>query len=268
MHHGVPRRRLRHLPGAPVLPTHPSEAPRVILAPPHRGVLRAPSSAGHRRMAACCSSASASRATPPARSTPAAPRSRAPTAPPRPTSWRARSPPTLTDASPIVFHTEDGKITDDENRAVVEESPEGARRGAANVATVANPFDEDSATVSQDGRTAYANVMPIDRARRPLGRGGARRSTTPPTEPAEGTGVQVEAGGQLGQKISKPEAKTSELVGIAVAMLILVLVFGTVTAMALPIAVAIFGPDLRPEPRVAASAMSSTCRTWRRRSRR
>ena len=60
-------------------------------------------------------------------------------------------------------------------------------------------------------------------------------------EPAEGTGVQVEAGGQLGQKISKPEAKTSEIVGIAVAMLILVLVFGTVTAMVLPIAVAIFG---------------------------
>jgi RND superfamily putative drug exporter len=60
-------------------------------------------------------------------------------------------------------------------------------------------------------------------------------------EPAEGTGVQVEAGGQLGTKVSKPETKTSELIGIAAAMLILVLVFGTVTAMVLPIAVAIFG---------------------------
>src|SRR6185436_15905474 len=49
------------------------------------------------------------------------------------------------------------------------------------------------------------------------------------------------AGGQLGTKISKPETHTSELIGIAAAMLILVLVFGTVTAMVLPIAVAIFG---------------------------
>ena len=53
--------------------------------------------------------------------------------------------------------------------------------------------------------------------------------------------MQVEAGGQLGQKISKPEAKISEIVGLAAAMLILVLVFGTVTAMALPIAAAIVG---------------------------
>src|SRR6185436_15717673 len=49
------------------------------------------------------------------------------------------------------------------------------------------------------------------------------------------------AGGQLGTKISKPETHTSELIGIAAAMLILVLVFGTVTAMALPIAAALFG---------------------------
>ena len=60
-------------------------------------------------------------------------------------------------------------------------------------------------------------------------------------EPVEGSGVSVDAGGQLGSKISKSESKTSELIGIAAAMLILVLVFGTVTAMVLPIAAAIFG---------------------------
>src|SRR5919202_1854287 len=54
-------------------------------------------------------------------------------------------------------------------------------------------------------------------------------------------GVQGEAGGQLGTKISKPEAHMSEVIGIGVAMLILVLAFGTVTAMVLPIAAAIFG---------------------------
>src|SRR4029078_12105882 len=60
-------------------------------------------------------------------------------------------------------------------------------------------------------------------------------------EPANGSDVQVEAGGQLGSKGSKPETHTSELIGIAAAMLILLLVFGTVTAMVLPIPGAIFG---------------------------
>jgi RND superfamily putative drug exporter len=143
--------------------------------------------------------------------------------------------PNLSDASPIVFHVEDGKITDAENRAVVEESL-AALSGAENVATVADPFE----AVSQDGRTAYANVMPST-ALGDMSVAEAEKIHEAALEPAAGTGVQVEAGGQLGQKISKPEAKTSEIVGIAVAMLILVLVFGTVTAMVLPIAVAIFG---------------------------
>ena len=60
-------------------------------------------------------------------------------------------------------------------------------------------------------------------------------------EPVKGSGISVDAGGQLGTKISKPETHTSELIGIAAAMLILVLVFGTITAMVLPIASAIFG---------------------------
>ena len=67
------------------------------------------------------------------------------------------------------------------------------------------------------------------------------RSSTPRPNPPRGTDVQVEAGGELGTKISKPETHTSELIGIAAAMLVLVLVFGTVTAMVLPIAAAIVG---------------------------
>jgi putative drug exporter of the RND superfamily len=147
--------------------------------------------------------------------------------------------PNLSDASPIVFHTDDGKITDAEHKPVVEESLAALSR-AENVETVGDPFAEGSATVSADGRTAYANVMPST-ALGDLSVADAEAIHEAAAEPAEGSGVQVEAGGQLGQKISKPEAKTSEIVGIAVAMLILVLVFGTVTAMVLPIAVAIFG---------------------------
>jgi RND superfamily putative drug exporter len=145
----------------------------------------------------------------------------------------------LSDASPIVFHVEKGKLTDDEHRPVVEASLKQLSE-AENVASVSNPLEQGSTTMSQDGRTAYATVLPST-ALGDLSVAEAEKILDAAAEPAEGSDVQVEAGSQLGSKISKPENKTSELIGIAAAMLILVLVFGTVTAMALPIAVAIFG---------------------------
>ena len=145
----------------------------------------------------------------------------------------------LSDASPIVFHVDEGKVTDAGNRAVIEDSV-AALSKADNVASVTDPFAEGSATVSKDGQTAYATVLPST-ALGDLAVTDAEAILDTGAEPAEGSDVQVEAGGQLGSKLSKPENKTSELIGIAAAMLILVLVFGTVTAMALPIAAAILG---------------------------
>jgi putative drug exporter of the RND superfamily len=147
--------------------------------------------------------------------------------------------PQLSDASPIVFHVEDGKVTDAANREVVEASLAELSK-SDDVASVSDPFADGGATVSADGRTAYATVLPTS-ALGDLSVADAEAILESAESPAEGSGVQVEAGGQLGSKISKPETKTSELIGIAAAMLILVVVFGTVTAMVLPIAVAIFG---------------------------
>jgi putative drug exporter of the RND superfamily len=145
----------------------------------------------------------------------------------------------LSDASPIVFHTDEGKLTDAQHRDVVEASVKELSQ-AENVASVSDPFAEGSATVSKDGKTAYATMVPST-ALGDLSVAQAEEILDTAQQPAKGSDVQVEAGGQLGTKVSKPETKTSEMVGIAVAMLILVLVFGTVTAMLLPIAVAIFG---------------------------
>ena len=147
--------------------------------------------------------------------------------------------PQLSDASPIVFHVEQGKITDAENRAVVEESL-AELSASEDVASVTDPFAEGTATVSADGKTASATALPAA-ALGDMSVADAEAIVESAQAPAEGSGVQVEAGGQLGSKVSKPESKISEVIGIAVAMLILVLVFGTVTAMVLPIAVAIFG---------------------------
>jgi RND superfamily putative drug exporter len=139
----------------------------------------------------------------------------------------------LSDASPLVFHTDTGTITDADHKPTVEASLK-AVSGEENVESVGQ------LVVSEDGKTAYASVLPST-ALGDLSVEQAEEILDSAQAPAEGTDMQVEAGGQLGTKLSKPESKTSELVGIAAAMLILVLVFGTVTAMVLPIAVAIFG---------------------------
>jgi RND superfamily putative drug exporter len=139
----------------------------------------------------------------------------------------------LPDSSPIVFHTDEGTLSDAEHKPAVDESLK-ALSEAEGVATVG------TLTTSQDGKTAYATVVP-SKALGDFSVEEAEEVLATAQEPAESSGVQVEAGGQLGTKISKPETKTSELIGIAAAVAILVLVFGTVTAMALPIGVAILG---------------------------
>ena len=161
-----------------------------------------------------------------------------PTAPRRPTSWPARSRRELSDASPIVFHTESGTLTDAEHRPAVESSVKALSEDPA-VAQVSTRSPRQR-TLSKDGRTAYATVVPAE-ALGDLAVEDAEAILDTAAAPAEGTGVQVEAGGQLGNKITEPATKMSELIGICAAMLILVLVFGTLTAMVLPIAVAIVG---------------------------
>ncbi len=58
--------------------------------------------------------------------------------------------------------------------------------------------------------------------------------------PAQKAGLEVQTGGQLGLKVSKPSTESSELIGIIAAMFILAFTFGTITAMVLPILTAIF----------------------------
>jgi RND superfamily putative drug exporter len=145
----------------------------------------------------------------------------------------------LPDSSPIVFHTDTGKLTDDAHRPVVEAGLK-ALGASADVEGATNPLESGSSTLSADGRTAYSTVVPA-KALGDFSEEEAQGILDAAADPAKGTDVQVEAGGQLGSKLSKPETHTSEVIGIAVAMLILVAVFGTITAMALPIVVAIFG---------------------------
>jgi putative drug exporter of the RND superfamily len=60
-------------------------------------------------------------------------------------------------------------------------------------------------------------------------------------DPARKAGLEVGFGGYLGQKVSKPETHSSEVIGLAMAVIVLLVTFGTVVAMGLPIFTAIVG---------------------------
>ncbi|MSO42499.1 MAG: MMPL family transporter [Solirubrobacterales bacterium] len=59
--------------------------------------------------------------------------------------------------------------------------------------------------------------------------------------PATEAGFDVAAGGYLGNQVSKPSTESSEAVGLIAAVIILLITFGTVVAMGMPILTAVFG---------------------------
>ena len=59
--------------------------------------------------------------------------------------------------------------------------------------------------------------------------------------PARAAGLETSVGSYVGQQLSKPETETSEAIGLAAAVVILLFAFGTATAMMLPIVSAVIG---------------------------
>jgi RND superfamily putative drug exporter len=142
-------------------------------------------------------------------------------------------------SSPIVLHAKSGKLTDTKNAEAVAAAAAGVAK-EPHVASVVSPLTPQGATaLSKDKATGYLSVT--------LGTSPGSLSEEETQKiidganPAKAAGLEVETGGQLGQKVSKPATESSELIGIIAAMVILTLTFGTVVSMLLPILNAIFG---------------------------
>ncbi len=134
----------------------------------------------------------------------------------------------------IVLHTDDGRL-DDANHAATVEQTRAELAGGADVAGVTDPFETESAAVSADGQTAYLDVTY-----------GLDKLTVTQlddamavTEAARADGVQVELTGALA--LLAQEAPSSELIGVGVAIIVLLVAFGSVVAMGLPIVTALMG---------------------------
>ena len=142
--------------------------------------------------------------------------------------------------SPIVLHARSGKLTDANNASAVNQAAANRGEGPGRRGRD-QPADATGRLGAQQGP---GHRLPLGDAlgqpRFAVESRRAERSSTPPPSRRKAAGLQVETGGQLGQKVSKPSTESSELVGIIAAMVILTLTFGTVTSMLLPIVTAIF----------------------------
>ncbi|MFD6924250.1 MMPL family transporter [Streptomyces sp. NPDC059944] len=108
------------------------------------------------------------------------------------------------------------------------------------VASVDSPYGGGGADrISDDGRTAYANITFADRAET-IDKGEARAVVD--TAKAAGTeGLDVELGGSAVALTQSSGGHVAEIVGVVVAALVLFLAFGSLAASMLPIATALIG---------------------------
>jgi RND superfamily putative drug exporter len=152
----------------------------------------------------------------------------------RATDTLARSfPDQANGTSPIVLHASNGKLTDAKYTEAVDKAAASVAK-APHVASVVNPLTPQGAgALSKDKATGYLSVTLSE----PPGElsEGEVQTIIDAANPAKRAGLEVETGGQLGQKVSKPATESSELIGIIAAMAILTFAFGTVVSMLLPI---------------------------------
>ncbi len=136
-------------------------------------------------------------------------------------------------SSPIVLHAAHGKLTESRYAGAVNQAAADVAK-APNVASVVNPLTPQGATaLSKDQATGYLSVT-LSESPGELSVSEAQ-TIIDAANPAKAAGLEVQTGGQLGQKVSKPSTEISELIGIIAAMVILTFAFGTIAAMVLPI---------------------------------
>jgi len=141
------------------------------------------------------------------------------------------------DSDSIVWHTTSGTV----RAGAVEQTMTRTLDDIAQlpgVASVDSPYGKQgSARISEDGHTAYATVT-FHAGAEHLDKGEAR-AVVDTAKAARTGGLQVELGGSAVALTESPGGHTAEIVGVAVAAVVLFLAFGSLAASLLPIATAL-----------------------------
>ncbi|MFF1444659.1 MMPL family transporter [Streptomyces sp. NPDC058295] len=136
----------------------------------------------------------------------------------------------------IVFKAPEGqKMTDAANKATVEKTVNALGDGSE-VASVTDPFT--TGAVSKDGTVAYTSVK-YDAPGMEL-KDSTRDALEKAGDDARATGLTVDVGGDALQAGAEPGA-IGEVIGLAIAAVVLVITLGSLVAAGLPLLTAIIG---------------------------
>ncbi len=143
-------------------------------------------------------------------------------------------------SNPIVLRAAAGTtLTGAAQRAAVQRTVAAYAHDPGVLSAVSPLGPAGAAQLSRDRRIGYVAVtlragpaaLTIEQARHFLSL----------AQPARSAGIAVAAGGYLGGTLSQPASANSEAIGLLAAIVVLLLTFGTVVAMGMPILTAVFG---------------------------
>jgi RND superfamily putative drug exporter len=141
--------------------------------------------------------------------------------------------------NPIVLEAHSGKLTSGKNEKAVKDTVASLKK-APHVTHVVSPLDKAGAdALSKNKKIGYISVT-LNESPADLTQEEAQ-DVIDAADPARNAGLEVAAGGYLGQAVSKSDTEDSEAIGLTAAVVILLFAFGTVTAMMLPLITAVLG---------------------------
>ncbi|MFJ7123618.1 MMPL family transporter [Streptomyces albogriseolus] len=141
------------------------------------------------------------------------------------------------DSDSVVWHTSSGTVRDSGVEQTMTHTLDRLEE-LPGIASVSGPYDEGGAgRVSADGRTAYATVT-FEHSGTDITSGEAE-AVVETAKAAETDGLDVELGGSAVELSESSGGHTAEIVGVAVAAVVLFLAFGSLAASLLPIATAL-----------------------------
>ncbi|MET7473191.1 MMPL family transporter [Streptomyces sp. NPDC005648] len=149
-------------------------------------------------------------------------------------------PNTSGDTDTVVWKVDRGSVKDQAVKDRVQPALDRIAK-MKGVGAVTSPYAgaRGSAQVSRDGKIAYAQLTFVKRANELPKE--LVQNVVDTAQGAERSGLQIELGGQAIQRVQEPPQGLSEMVGIVAAAVVLFLAFGSLFAMLLPIAIAVFG---------------------------
>ena len=138
---------------------------------------------------------------------------------------------------PIVVETKTGTLASGANKKAVTDTVKSLKRNEY-VSTAVSPYSEQGAgDISQNGKIAYIAVA-LTISSGALDDSEAN-SVLDSAEPAREAGLEVSAGGYLGQELSSPSTRASEIIGVVAALIVLLFAFRTFASAPLPVTTAV-----------------------------